>query len=88
MIDWPDATNAAFELVGAALNWVNVKALWRDKKVRGVFWPAWAFFAAWGYWNLFYYGPVLDQWMSWWAGVVMVLANTAWVVLALKYRRN
>jgi hypothetical protein len=85
---WPDAINAAFELVGAFLNWTNVRRLMRDKKVRGVYWPAWAFFALWGWWNLLYYGPFLGQWLSGAAGIIMVIANTTWVVLAIKYRRN
>lgn len=88
MMDWADAGNAAFELVGAALNWKNVRQLYTDKKVRGVWVPAWAFFAAWGLWNIFYYGPALGQWLSWWAGLVMVSANIVWVGLAIRYRGN
>jgi hypothetical protein len=84
---WADLTNASFELVGAFLCWVNVGVLWKQKQVRGVDWRVWIFFATWGWWNLFYY-PSLGQWASAAAGVVMVLANTAWVVLAMRYRRN
>ncbi len=87
-MDWPDATNAASELVAAVLMWLSVRELRHDKKVRGVYWPAWAFFAAWGWWNIVYYGPVLGQWLSWWAGLVMVSVNTVWVVLAIRYRKN
>lgn len=82
-----DVGNAMFELVGALLGWLNVRQLLRDRSVSGVYWPVTAFFAAWGYWNLFYY-PALGQWFSAWAGALLALANTAWVVLALRFRRR
>ncbi len=87
-MDWADAGNAAFESAGAILMWRNVLQLRRDKQVRGVYWPAWAFFAVWGMWNVFYYGPALGQWLSWWAGLALVSGNLTWVFLAFKYRRN
>ncbi len=87
-MDWPDLMNATFEGVGAVLMWKSVAELRKDKKVRGVYWPAWAFFAVWGWWNVVYYGPVLDQWLSWWAGLVLVSANTTWVFYAYLYRKN
>ena len=59
----PDLINAVFELSGAVLMWLSVARLYRDKKVRGVYWPAMALFATWGGWNLIYY-PVLGQWAS------------------------
>lgn len=86
-VTFGDVGNGFFELVGALLNWKNVARIRRDRRVRGVWWPAWAFFAAWGWWNLWYY-PSLGQWFSTGAGCVMVAANTAWVLLAIKYRRN
>lgn len=81
-----DLINALFELIGALLGWLNVRQLQRDKRVSGVYWPVTAFFAAWGYWNLLYY-PALGQWISAAAGLLLALANTAWVILALRYRR-
>jgi len=59
----PDLINAVFELSGAVLTWLSVARLYRDKKVRGVYWPAMALFATWGGWNLIYY-PVLGQWVQ------------------------
>lgn len=87
-MDWADLTNAIFELTGATLNWMNVVVIWKQKKVRGVYVPAWILFTFWGFWNLYFYGPHLGQWLSWSAGLVMVFANTVWVVLAIRYRRN
>ncbi len=88
MIDLPDLINALFEIGAAAVSWKNVRQLIRDRAVVGVWWPAWLMFSAWGWWNVYYYGPRLDQWASWWAGLFLVAANTTWVVLAVKYRNN
>jgi len=82
-----DTTNGLFELVGALLNWRNVARIRRDQRVRGVDWRTWAFFTAWGWWNVYYY-PSLGQWASMLGGLVMVSANTVWVWYAIKYRRN
>lgn len=80
-----DAINGAFEAVGGAMNWLNVVALARDRKVRGVrVLPQFIFFL-WGLWNLFYY-PHLAQWWSFSGGVLIVAANCAWVVLAVRLR--
>ena len=87
-MDWADAGNALFEMVGAVAVWLNVRALLKSRKVRGVDWRTWVFFSSWGWWNVFYYGPHLGQWLSWWAGLVLVAANTTWVVLAYRARNN
>lgn len=75
-----DLINALFEFIGALLTWRNFVQLRRDRQVRGVYWPATAFWAAWGLWNLAYY-PSLGQWWSFAAGVLLVAGNVAWVVL-------
>lgn len=80
-----DLVNGAFELFGAYLTWMNVFKLYKDKEIRGVYWMIWIFYSCWGMWNLYYY-PSLDQWASFWAGVVMVFGNIAWVILAIKYK--
>lgn len=80
-----DVINAAFELVGAVLTWRNVLQLYRDQQIKGIYWPATAFFAAWGAWNLHYY-PSLGQNLSFVAGVVLFIGNCAWVGLALQVR--
>lgn len=81
---WADIGNGLFETGGAIVNWLNVKAIYRDKEVKGVYWPVWIFFSLWGYWNIWYY-TALDQSFSWWAGLALVSANTAWVGLAVYY---
>jgi hypothetical protein len=79
-----DLINGSFEFVGSLMLWRNVAQLYRDKMVRGVHWSATGFFAAWGYWNLFYY-PHLGQWLSFSGGVSIVAANTIWLGQMLYY---
>jgi hypothetical protein len=83
----PDLVNGAFELTGGVVCWLNVRRLLRDRTVQGVDWRVSAFFSAWGFWNLFYY-PSLNQWASFAGGVALVIANTTWVVLALRTMRE
>ena len=66
------------------MNLLNVKALYRDKKVRGVKILPSVFFTSWGIWNLYYY-PHLGQWLSFAGGLAIVWANLTWVGLALYY---
>ena len=83
----PDLINGIFEAGGGWMLWKNVQRIRRDKQVRGVDWRVTIFFTLWGYWNAFYY-PHLDQWLSFYGGLVIVLANTAWLYYAYKYRNN
>jgi len=80
----PDHMNALFELVGSFLTWMNAWCLYQEKQTKGVYWPTAAFFSVWGMWNLFYY-PSLGQYWSFYAGILLVSGNVAWVWLAVKY---
>lgn len=80
-----DLFNGMFELVGAAFTWQNVRRLHRDKVVRGVDYRVTAFWSAWGFWNLYYYGS-LGHMLSLVAGVVLALGNLVWVMLAVRYK--
>ncbi len=53
-----------------------------DREIKGVYWPAWVFFALWGWFNLWFYAS-LDLWFSWLAGIVLTLGNTAWIMFAI-----
>jgi hypothetical protein len=81
---WPDVVNGLFEMLSGFFLWNNVRILLKHKSVKGVSILTTSVFALWGYWNLFYY-PHLNQWMSFFGGINVVLANTAWVILAIKY---
>jgi len=80
-----DIINALFELFGGIFILNHCLVAYKDKAVAGVSIISVIFFSAWGYWNLFYY-PHLGQWWSFYGGVFIVLANTLWVGLLLKYR--
>lgn len=80
----PDLVNALFEGFGGLMHWTNVRAIYRDKQIRGVNVWATVLFNFWGAWNLWYY-PHLGQWASFWGGLVIVSANSVWVWLALRY---
>lgn len=83
----PDHINGLFELIGGLLIWANVVRLARDRQIRGVDWRVTGFFWAWGLWNLFYY-PHLGQWWSFAGGLMIVVANCAWLALAWRYRHR
>ncbi len=83
----PDHLNALFEMLGGVFIFFNISAVLEDKAVAGVRWWTVSFFAAWGLWNLYYY-PHLGQWWSFYAGLFMVAANIAWVVLLIYYSRR
>lgn len=81
---WPDIVNGCFEVLGGAFVALSIRKTLKDKRVRGVSWLTTAFFAAWGWWNLFYY-PSLGQWVSFAGGIGVVAANTTWVALLVWY---
>lgn len=79
-----DLINGLFELGGAIVIWINVLKLHKDKEIKGVFWPIWIFYSAWGMWNLFYY-PSLGQTFSFYGGICLVIGNTLWCLQAFYY---
>ena len=86
-MDFNDLVNGIFELIGAFFAWVNAYKLFKDKEIKGVYWPIWIFYTAWGGWNLWYY-PALNQWLSFIAGALLTGGNLAWVVLAIIFFRR
>jgi hypothetical protein len=83
----PDVVNGSFETIGAAMCWLNVHKITKDKKVVGLYWPVQAFFSVWGVWNLYYY-PSLGQWASFLGGALLVMGNTTWTLLAAYYSKR
>ena len=77
-VQWPDLINGLFELCAGSLLALNVRQLHRDKRVQGVHILPTIVFAAWGYYNLYFY-PHLGQWLSFLGGIVMVTLNTIWI---------
>ena len=87
MINYPDLINGLFESSGTFFILMSVLKLRKEKKVRGVSWIHAGFFAAWGYWNLFYY-PHLSQWISFVGGIGIVSTNTFWLGQLIYYTRK
>lgn len=79
-----DFINGCFECIGGLLTFLSCFRLYKDKEVKGVSLVPLLFFTMWGFWNLYYY-PSLDQWMSFVGGLIIVLANTIWISLAVYY---
>lgn len=74
----PDLFNGLFELGGASFLCMNLKALWKHRKIQGVHWAPTAFFQAWGVFNLWFY-PSQGLWWSFAGGTAIVTVNTAWL---------
>ena len=83
----PDLLNGSFELLGSAFIILSIVKILKNKSSKGVSWIHILFFTAWGFWNLFYY-PHLGQWLSFVGGIGIVLTNTVWTVLLIKYRKT
>jgi hypothetical protein len=78
----PDIINGAFEALGAVTTLINIMRLHRDREIKGIFWPVWLVYTAWGTWNLFYYTH-LGQWASFIAGIAVVAGNLVWTTQAI-----
>ena len=82
----PDAINGTFEALGGFVIALHIRRILRDKRTAGVHWAPFAFYSAWGVWNLYYY-PSLDQWASFVGGLGVVGANVVYLALMIYYMR-
>lgn len=82
----PDLITAAFELLASAFILNHARVLWKTRQAYGVSLVSTAFFSVWGLWNLWYY-PHLDQTLAFYAGIMVMVANTFWVYSIWKIRR-
>ena len=80
----PDHINALFELCGTFFVLISVRRVYVDKSVAGISWLSPAFFFAWGMWNLYFY-PAVGQMWSFYAGVMLAMANATWIAQLLWY---
>ena len=83
----PDLINGGFELLSSVMILNHCRVLLRDKSVAGVSIMSTMFFVLWGGWNLWYY-PHLEQMLSFYGGIAIMVANAVWVGLMFKYRRS
>lgn len=78
--------NGAFEFGAGCVTLLDVRAVLRDKAVRGVDWRVTGFFIVWGIYNLAFY-LYLGQWFSWVGGIFVTVVNLLYAVFLLRYRK-
>lgn len=83
----PDLINGLFEFFGAFAAYLNVLKIRKDKVVQGYSPLTTVFFSSWGLWNLFYYYH-LEQYLSWFGGMAIVLVNIVWLGHVWYYKRR
>ena len=74
-----------FELLSCLFLSLNIWSLFRDKTVKGISLTSAAFYATWSTWNVFYYFS-LNQPLSFYAGVLVAILTTWWILLAVYYK--
>lgn len=79
-----DLVNGLFEFVGAAMTLFSVRAILRDKEIKGFHWGPTAFFTAWSSFNLWFY-PANNLWFSFVGGLAIFIVNSVWLYLVWKY---
>lgn len=82
-----DLINGLFEMFGFIAVGMSCLRTYKDKQVRGVSISMVLFFTSWGFYNLLFY-PHLYQWLSTIGAGFTCAANTTWLVLIIKYRKN
>jgi hypothetical protein len=83
----PDLVNGSLEVACSVMLWFDVRALVRDRSVQGVSLLARFFFWGWSIWNLWWY-PHLGQTLSFAGAVAVMLPQTIWVFLLIKWRQR
>jgi hypothetical protein len=81
-----DQWNALNEMGAAFFAFLNVRALYRAKRVEGVHWAAWGFYSYWGIANLVVY-PANGMVVSFYGGIPVVIFNLIWLALVWRYRK-
>jgi len=79
-----DLINGCFELAAGGFCLINIRQLYKDKKLMGISWIPTFFFTLWGIWNLFYY-PSLGQTLSFIGGISIFTFNTIWLSMVFYY---
>lgn len=82
-----DTINGLFESLGSLAVLLSIRQVWRDRAVQGVHWMTTAFFASWGYWNLYYY-PALAQTLSTIGAASVAMMNTIYLGSLIYFSRR
>jgi hypothetical protein len=83
----PDIFNGLLEFVCAVMLCLDIRALAQDGDVAGISIGARGFFWCWSIWNLWWY-PHLDQWFSFAGAVCVLVPQTLWIYLLVRYRSS
>lgn len=81
----PDAINGSFEFLAGLFLLLHIKAVRKDKDVKGVSILAQTFFTTWTCWNMYYY-PHLDQWLSFTGGLFLAVFQVIYFILLIHYK--
>ena len=81
-----DIINSIFQLIGTYFTWANAYKLYKDKTIKGFYWPNKVFFTLWGIWNINYFFS-LNQPFSFVASITLVSGDIMWIALLYKYRK-
>jgi hypothetical protein len=79
-----DFVNGLFEFTGALMTLLSVKALLRDKEIKGIHWGPIVFFTSWSSFNLWFY-PFNKLWWSFFGGATIFIVNSIWLYLVWYY---
>lgn len=86
-MNYSDFFNGLFEFVGAVMTLVSVKAILRDKEIKGIHWSPIVFFTSWSLFNLWFY-PANNLWWSFGGGCAIFVVNSTWLYLVYFYSRK
>lgn len=86
-MNYSDLINGLFEFFGAAMIGLNIKAILRDKQIKGVHWGSTFFFTSWSIFNLWFY-PANNLWWSFAGGAAIFTVNSIWLYLVWHYYRK
>lgn len=82
-----DFINGTIEAFAGLFALNHCRVLYAHKESRGVSIVSAIFFTLWGFWNLYYY-PHLNQMMSFYGGLFVVVANVIYVAMMVIYRQS
>lgn len=80
-----DQINGILEMAASIFILNHCRVLEKDKAVKGISILSVVFFTLYGIFNIFYY-PSIAQWVSFWAGLFIVVVNFLYLWMVLKYK--
>lgn len=82
-----DLINGIFGIVGSLFVYRSIYSLYKDKQVRGIYWPVAIFFSVAACWSIY----LFDQMGFYYSTICYIayaLGNVIWLSMAIRYRRN